>query len=999
MSNNNNNDNNDNDDRNEKEEKEDAVETPNQNGTTTDDKVLLNWSAFYDDEGRLYYYNSVTDESSWDPPAEGYNPPPPPEEEEETTAVKDVEQTSVKDDDEEEHTEETNATTTTTTTIKDDRDSVVVTDELPGEETTAEEQQEQEQQRPEWMAYQDEEGQEYYYNTVTGETQWEKPDAPIQPYQEEDQDEAVATTTAATTIEQEEENALVAMEETDDLPHHSKVADTATNNNNEDDEEEDTSAKPRKDTKQTAATPFSEPEEEIDPAVQRALDAKAALERPDSVLEPGCMDNVTELVTSQGGNPQMAVNLLVDSYQGQTAICGLLSRWLVDMRTVPSSSSSLSAAATSGTNGTTTITTTTTTTTTSVNSPSTIVTTSATQQALADEIRTTTQDVIYKIVKERFTKEAGDSILDLSKSEAAFLEEMMDSPRWRRLLIDLSATHKKSVMLMYCLKAISKRGHHREIAKRVNQSEHFAVFNAMLLSELTTIGNLSISAGSDPTLAIGLHELVDDLRRANSSTSYTYLYSVEMLRYLVDKLKRDQQPAPGDRLGRVLRKWEALCQDLESTMMDPSVSSSVAGASSLFRKRRLEVALTISDLHQRQRKRQRPRQQQHHHHHHHNHENGGHSSNGHDGNVAKLETSLLTFLRRYSIGIQVDAAVLDALLPQGLDLNTAAITGRLLNEHPLAIRALYGHLYKPGSTRVNNPVIKNKCARLLALAVVAAEKSSQSELPENEDGEEPEVASDEVALTRMILDGSQICEQLESMVSFLVTTESTNPSIKSAALSSSPGQKICQLALKCAAVAQGVMMWAHERTRGPEFAASASFPTLSVSILSLVRIVSMHHPFTRREALQIGLNFLHHSNPDISYQKVSAIKEQSLRMLIFLLVKGEVIPVLSSITARLQGQGSSDMDASLVRYFVSGVLEVVRAPVSVVFVRTFGALLLAPKCMDAIKSSYFVEPHKSRLTALLQSFPSLTAMDGSALPADEENFIAALLATYSVASS
>ena len=105
-------------------------------------------------------------------------------------------------------------------------------------------------------------------------------------------------------------------------------------------------------------------------------------------------------------------------------------------------------------------------------------------QSAADTIREKTQEEISRIAKERFTTQRGRKILDLSKKEAAFLEEMMDSNRWRKLLIDLSATNKNSALLMYCLQAISKRGHHREIARRINQSDHFAVFSAMLASEV-----------------------------------------------------------------------------------------------------------------------------------------------------------------------------------------------------------------------------------------------------------------------------------------------------------------------------------------------------------------------------------------------------------------------------------------------------------------------------------------------------------------------------------
>lgn len=131
------------------------------------------------------------------------------------------------------------------------------------------------------------------------------------------------------------------------------------------------------------------------------------------------------------------------------------------------------------------------------------------------------QDVVNRISKERFTKTGGDSILDLSKSEAAFLAEMMDSNRWRKLLIDLSASNKDSALLMYCLEQISKRGHHREIARRINQSDHFAVFNAMLSSELTVIGKIAVSSCKGRDTSIDLEELVGDLQRTCTSTAYT----------------------------------------------------------------------------------------------------------------------------------------------------------------------------------------------------------------------------------------------------------------------------------------------------------------------------------------------------------------------------------------------------------------------------------------------------------------------------------------------
>jgi hypothetical protein len=790
----------------------------------------------------------VTEESSWDAPEQGFNPPP---EKQDASVGKEAEDL----------------------------------EQLKGAAGAA------------WVAYRDDEGREYYFNTETEETQWERPDGYNSP-------PPGGTGDAEGDVSESERYT----EEPPEMIDHDEGAMKKSAH----DEVEDVEP--------------SEPD--VDPEIQRVRDAERALALTDSVLEPDCMDHVTELVTSEGGNPQKAISALIDSYHGQTAICGLLARWLTSMQQqrAGEGASAFEPGIAAG-------------------DPS---------EAASDRIRQVCQGVLCRIAKERFSKDTGDSILNLSKVQAAFLEEMMDSPRWRALLIDLSADHKDSALLVYCLRAISKRGHHREIARRVNQSEHFPVFNAMLLSELAALGGLSVSASSDPTAAVGLEGLMTDLRRSCSSTSYTYLYSVELLRYLDDRIGQVNS-SPSSRLARARRKWEALAQDLESDMIDPCAPSNASLSSPLFRRRRLEVALTISDLYQRQRKRVCV-------------EGSIELVHGPDRPESPLETALLDFLRRHATGIQVDDVVLDRLLPKGLDVTTASITGRLLLKHPLAIGALLGHLYKPGATRLTAPVVRNKCARLVSFAMLAAESAVVEEVEEEDDGGRPTSDSDEVQLTRMILEGSQLCEQLESMVSFLVTTDR-----KTSTTSTSPGQKLCSLALENSAVAQGVMIWAKEFTHGSEYAASASFPTLSGSILSLVRIVSMEQPITRRLALDISLVFLKHSNPDISYQKVSAIKEQSLRLLIFLIAKGDVVAVFSAIASRLRDQGNSDLDASLIRFFMGGVLEIVRPPVSLIFVRAFAAVLECPRCLDAVRSSYFGEPHKTRLVELLSSFKTIKA--------------------------
>ena len=116
---------------------------------------------------------------------------------------------------------------------------------------------------------------------------------------------------------------------------------------------------------------------------------------------------------------------------------------------------------------------------------------------------------------------------------------MIGSPRWRKLLIDLSAANKDSMFFMYCLTTISNLGHHREIANRINQSDYFGVFHSMLQSELAIAGTAAVDGcGDGDALGVGGGEMGSfavDLRRTCTSTSYPYLYAMEVLHDLIER--------------------------------------------------------------------------------------------------------------------------------------------------------------------------------------------------------------------------------------------------------------------------------------------------------------------------------------------------------------------------------------------------------------------------------------------------------------------------------
>ena len=411
-------------------------------------------------------------------------------------------------------------------------------------------------------------------------------------------------------------------------------------------------------------------------------------------------------------------------------------------------------------------------------------------------------------------------------------------------------------------------------------------------------------------------------------------------------------------LKQAIRKWERLREELESAMVDPSMSSATAGASTLFRKRRLDVALTVSELHQRQRRRTKPMLAD-------DTPNDGddhkQGQDPQDRSRNELETAMARLLRRNAGSMPLDDYTLDKLLPP--EGETGDTVGRLMLEYPLVVKILLGHLFKPGSSRVSSLVTRTKCARLIALSTMQAAVTSRIESGQGNTAhvlDDEERSAEEEKLKGMLLTGSQLCELLENMVSFTVTSDENNNDPNPSA-----GVKLSKLALTSSPIGQGIIMWLRDLVERPDFVGSASYPTLSSSILSLLRVVSLKHPFIRPDAVSITLQFLGHSNSDVSYKRMSELKEQALRLLLLLLAKGEMTSVLGNLTIKLKKQGASEIDASLVRYFVSGLLDVMGPPYSVVAVKCIKSFLSAPRCIEALSSNYFPAENKLKLRALV----------------------------------
>jgi len=214
----------------------------------------------------------------------------------------------------------------------------------------------------------------------------------------------------------------------------------------------------------------------------------------------------------------------------------------------------------------------------------------------------------------------------------------------------------------------------------------------------------------------------------------------------------------------------------------------------------------------------------------------------------------------------------------------------------------------------------------------------------------------------MILQGSKLCEQIENVVNFVVTEDtSSNGS------TSSVGVQLSNLCIKCSAVAQGFLLWARERSNNSEFANTAAYPGTAPGILSLVRIIVNHHPLLRDLAIDIALLFLDHFNSELTYQKLNGIKEQALRLLLIVSTKGLAVDVFHAVGSKLKNERSK-IDAGLIRYFVAGALEIMQPPLSLGIVRSMGGMLLLPKCTEALNAVYFDSRKKQKLGAFMGYF-------------------------------
>jgi len=947
------------------------------------------WTEYKDDEGRTYYYNSITQETAWELP-DGVD--------KSMVANGELEGNEEEDNVQNEGVDEgawEGEHAVDTVEGEPDGPSTPVGQSPPGtpipgtpipaspedapEADQHDENMKQEgedgdvaqptDQQQEWVRYQDDEGREYYYNSSTGETQWERPTDGIIVDDTGDGDEEM--------IDNEETNReqFVSTEDgTGAMPMDTEVVA---------DKDADSISS------QKSEEPVVEQEPERDPKEVELDNAKKSLNQSDSILEPDVIQNVGTLITNLGGEEggTMAINSLLKEYVAQTAICWLISSWIYDLKIAKASAdgniSSIE------------------------NKDSRDIIQASLENSTAESVRGIVEQIIIKSAKLNYSSSGEKIILSLSRSERAFLYEMMEHERWRRLLIDLTSIHKDSALLTLCLQSISKKGHHREITKRINQSDYFIVYHGMLTSELGILAKYSVNGGGyvEPGKSDSgnMSSLVNDLKRSCTSTAYTYVYAMEILNELIVKAKSKKNLTGTKRIvmNRGIRKWERLREELEEHL----INSSANGTNLLTRKRRAGIALTVSDLYQNQRRRLCPSDAS-------THQTSLRNKNDSEKRKYSIEAGLMQLLKKQSAqSTTIDDSLADQLIhnPYETGNGNSAFReeeggrlGHLLNSHPFSIKTLLRNLYvrRRGSIGRMKSIESNvKTSKLIAAAVLAAESNVKKILDDEEIeaiGQTGYQTIDAKELSKIILKGSELCEQVEKLVSFTTCEEISERE------NASIGRQLSAIAIKHATVARGFILWAADRSQDSNFVASASYPTLVPGILSLARIIAKFHPFARDDVLELALSFLKHGSGDVdteemSYQKLADIKEQCLRLLLVLSTLGFADVVFKKLKVLIdKSVNSVVVDSGLLRYFVINALDVIRPPLSIPFARSIGSMLATKSCINALNTTYFGTDKKTQLLTLISCVKDAFSLKQkfSRTNASDQELISFLMKSY-----
>ncbi|GMI01017.1 hypothetical protein TrVE_jg6234 [Triparma verrucosa] len=281
------------------------------------------------------------------------------------------------------------------------------------------------------------------------------------------------------------------------------------------------------------------------PSVNPLTAAMEFLEEKDAVLEPNCMKHVA-IARENGANQEELLKALVKGYVNVPGEIGIMASWLRELE--------------------------------------------GDTEAHRKTVKDSVTGSIEACLKENFTEEVAQQILDMEGSELGWVGEMLKNEDWMRMLIRLQKNNKDSALLTYFLTQISKLGHHHLL---LNQTDNFLVFNNMLENMLLKLANATTVAEGDETLGT--------LRKICLSMPHVFWYSKAQLKAL---LQNEATPEAAR------EKFQTLYDELNLAAQTGDIDLGEGGAGEggvgvEKRRRATEMSLFLSDLQQEARKRRK----------------------------------------------------------------------------------------------------------------------------------------------------------------------------------------------------------------------------------------------------------------------------------------------------------------------------------------------------------------------------------------------------------
>eukprot|EP01027_Heterolobosea_sp_BB2_P024183 GEZU01036395.1.p1 GENE.GEZU01036395.1~~GEZU01036395.1.p1 ORF type:complete len:225 (-),score=31.11 GEZU01036395.1:3-617(-) len=166
---------------------------------------------------------------------------------------------------------------------------------------------------------------------------------------------------------------------------------------------------------------------------------KEVLAQPDSIMDPNILLNLKNYIQA-GGRPENVIELLSTSYRGYAEMVNLIcSNWL------PLCGFS------------------------------------------EEDISKLVVDHLKGVIQDNFNPKKADEIFSAGASRAPkWLEFMISSPEWRRLIYHLSEKNKDCLMLNFAIQKISEAGHQDEIATVTSAATFFRVFHRVFTGRFRT---------------------------------------------------------------------------------------------------------------------------------------------------------------------------------------------------------------------------------------------------------------------------------------------------------------------------------------------------------------------------------------------------------------------------------------------------------------------------------------------------------------------------------